>query len=299
MGEFFVVGQRYSNRIGEYEVVELKAPLLQIRYTENGRLQDVEIELQERIVKNLQRELEFANRPAEVKRAAERPARPRRKRAKFDGFVREDFGDKAAGSNWRAKTGLGGLLADTLAERSGDDFDSWAPTRQAIVYIAPPDLCGAEHLSDSAEFFVATSGDECTYGLLVKRPADVAEGVSAWDRLLSALSDDETLAAGLNDLLTNGSAQLSWFGDIRGSSDKETVRGDDSGLTFDRGNATEMDNIEGLIERLQEAPQDQGVTLSIDSALPTADALAAGAGVSDTILDLMVQLIGLYRACTG
>jgi hypothetical protein len=299
MGTFFVAGERYRNRIGEYEVIEIKTPVLTIRYVETGRLQEVEEELQERIVRNLLREVELANRPAEAKRAAERPSRARGRKAKFDGFTAEDFLDKIAGTNWRAKTGLGGLIAECLADHTGDEFTSWAPNRQTAVYVTLPELAGAEHLSDSAQFFVATSGAGVSYGLLVKRPADVGEGVSAWDRLLSSLSDDETLAAVLNDLLTSGSAELSWYGDAWGPAEKETVRGDDAGLTFDRGNATEMDSIEGLIERLQEAPQDQSVTLTVESGLSIDDAIAAGAGTSDTILDLMRLLVGLFRACTG
>jgi len=149
------------------------------------------------------------------------------------------------------------------------------------------------------QYFVSTSGAGATYGLLVRRPADTAEGMSAWDRLLSTLSDDESLAAALNDLLTNGSAELSWYGDTWGPGERETVRGDDSGLTFDRGNSTEMDSMEGLIERLQDAPQDQGVTLTVESGLSTTDAINAGAGVADTIVDLMVQLSSLFSACAG
>jgi len=299
MGDFFKVGEQYQNRIGAYEVIEVKTPLVTIKYLETHRLQDVEEELQERIVRNLRREREIAERPAEVKRAAERPRTARRKRAKFDGFTPEDFMDKAGGSGWRAKTGLGGLLSDVLSERIGDDFDSWAPSRQMSVYVTSPDQCGAEHAADSAQFFVSAGVAGLTYGLMVRRPADATEGMSAWDRLLSSLSDDETLTAGLNDLLVNGTAELTWFGETWGQAERETVRGDDDGLTFDRGNAAETDSIESLIERLQDAPQDQGVTLTVESGLSSADALAAGAGVADTVIELMMALVGLYRACTG
>ena len=97
MGDFFKVGERYQNRIGEYEVIEVKTPTLQIRYVANGRLQEVEEELQERIVRNLLREIEIANKPPEAKRVAERPKAPRRKRSKYEGFVAEDFLDKTTG----------------------------------------------------------------------------------------------------------------------------------------------------------------------------------------------------------
>jgi hypothetical protein len=300
MGEFFKAGERYRNRIGEYEVIEVKTPMLHIRYVENGRLQDVEEELQERIVRNLQREIDIANKPPEAKRVSERPKAPRRKRAKYEGFQAEDFLDKTTGgSNWRTKAGLAGWLAESLAERCGAEFDSWAPQRQTTVYVTTPDQCGSEHLSDSVQYFVSTTGAGATYGLLVRRPADTAEGMSAWDRLLSTLSDDESLAASLNDLLTNGSAELSWYGDTWGPGERETVRGDETGLTFDRGNATEMDSMDGLIERLQDAPQDQSVTLTVESGLSVNDAIAAGAGVADQLLELMVSLNGLFGACAG
>jgi len=299
MGDFFQVGEHYQNRIGEYEVVEVNTPSLVIKYAETGRLQTVEEELQERIVRNLRREIELANKPEEERKPAAKKRPSRSKRAKFEGFEMGDFDGSVKGTSWRSKTGLGGYLAQGLTDRTGEAFDSWAPNRQTACYIGSPDDASAESLGDSAQYFVKTGPSGLTYGLSVHRPADAAEGATAWDRLVGSLTDDDTLASQLTDLLTSGVVALSWYGESWGDAEKETVRGDDEGLTLDRGSVTESDTLEAVLARLNEVPQDQPLILTIESELSTQEGISGGAGLADTILDQLEQLIGLYRACRG
>ncbi len=299
MGDYFQVGTHYQNRIGEYEVVEVNTPTLVIKYVETGRLQTVEEELQERIVRNLERETALANKPEEERKPAAKKRPTRSKRAKFEGFVVGDFDGAVKGTSWRSKTGLGGYLAQGLMDRGGEAFDSWAPNRQTACYIGSPEEASAEALGDSAQFFVRTGPGGLTYGLSVHRPADAAEGATAWDRLVGSLTDDETIASQLTDLLTSGVVALSWYGESWADTDKETVRGDDGGLTLDRGSVTETDTLEAILERLNEVPQDQPLILTVECELSAQESIAGGAGLGDTILDQLEQLIGLYRACRG
>lgn len=299
MADFFTVGESYENRLGTYEVVERKTPMLVIRYHATGRMQEVEEELQERIVRNLMRERELALRPAEERRPPAKATRQRRKRAKFDGFVSADFEGKIAGTSWRAKTGLGGVLAEALTDATGEPFDSWAPNRQTAVYITHPEECGPQFASDSAQFFVLTSDVGLSFGLSIQRPAEAAEGATAWDRLLSTLTDDEEVAARLSDLLTDGVVELSWYGQTWGVSERETVRGAEDGLISDRGAVVESDTFEDIIERLNEAPQDENLILTIDSSMSQDDAIKAGAAIADTVAALFESLMFLYRACTA
>ena len=300
MGEYFKVGEAYANRIGEYEVVEVRTPALVIRYKATGRLQEVEELLQERIVRNLLREVELANQPPEERKVVAKPQRQRRKRAKFEGFAAADFQGNVSGTSWRSKTGLGGVLAQALIDRSAELFDSWAPNRQTACYITSPEEASQEYLGDSAQFFVLAGGAGLTYGLSIHRPADAAEGSTAWDRLLTALSEDDPTAGQLNDLLLSGHVELSWYGETWGATERETVRsGEEEGLMLDRGSVTETDSIEAVIERLNEAPSDQGLILTVESSLAADDAVAAGPGIADTIAELFEQLLGIYRACRG
>ncbi len=55
----FEVGQRYRNRRGEYVVVSMEHPLMQIQY-EDGDLQTVDINMQRRIYTNMVAETENA-----------------------------------------------------------------------------------------------------------------------------------------------------------------------------------------------------------------------------------------------
>ncbi len=299
MGDFFKTGETYANRLGEYEVVEVKTPTLVIRYTDTGRLQEVEEELQERIVRNLRREQEIASQPPEERRTAAKPVRQRRRRAKFDGFTVQDFHGNVSGTTWRSRTGLGGVLAQTLGDRTGEAFESWAPNKQTVCYVTSPEEASQEFLGDSVQFYVKTSATSLAYGLSIHRPAEAAEGSTAWDRLLTVLGEDEATATLLTDLLVGEQVELSWSGVTWSEAEKETVRGDDDGLRLDRGSTTENDTVEALLERLNEASADEGLILTVESAIAIDDAVAAGPGVLDSICDLLEQLIGLYRACKG
>ncbi|NUQ00914.1 MAG: hypothetical protein HUU35_13785 [Armatimonadetes bacterium] len=297
MGDFFKAGESYRNRLGEYEVVEVRTPTLLIRYVETGRLQEVEEELQERIVRNLMRELEAASQPAEERKSSARGQRPKRKRAKFEGFGSNDF--EGTSFTWHNKTALGGVLAQALQDRVGETFESWAPNKSPICYVTSAEEAAQEYEGDSAQFFVQAASTGLSFGLNIHRPADAAEGSTAWDRLITTLGEDEPISAQLNDLLVSGTVELSWYGETWAPSERETVRGEDDGLLLDRGSVTETDSIEAVIERLNEAPQDQGLRLRIESGMSREDAIKAGATVAENICDLLEQLIGLYRACKG
>ncbi len=299
MGDFFKVGETYENRLGEYEVVEIKTPTLQIRYTATGRLQDVEEELQERIVRNLRREVELANQPPAERKTGTRAPRTKAKKAKFGGFAQADFQGLTGGSSWRAKTGLAGVLAQTLVDRTGESFDSWAPSRKSTCYVTSPEEASQESLGDSAQFYVKADHDGLNYGLEIHRPADSAEGATAWDRFLTSLSEDDPTATVLNEVLLAGKVELSWYAQAWGPESKETVRGEDASLLLDRGSVTETDTIEAVIERLNQAPADQVLTLNIEASLAAEDAIAAGEGIAETIGELFIPLYEIYRACKG
>ncbi|TET41605.1 MAG: hypothetical protein E3J60_04185 [Dehalococcoidia bacterium] len=51
----FVVGRRYSNRLGEYEVLEIQVDKMRIRY-DNGAEQQVSVQIQARIATNMARQ---------------------------------------------------------------------------------------------------------------------------------------------------------------------------------------------------------------------------------------------------
>lgn len=298
MADFFVVGEQYENRLGAYEVVEVRTPDLVIRYTQTGRLQTVEQGLQERIVRNLLRERELALREESEEPTRSQRHTTRRKRANFDGFGEADFLGQIKGTSWRSKTSLGGVLADGMTDRApGDVFDSWAPNRQTGVYLCLLADCGSEHLDDRPQFFVLTDTDGLTYGLWVQRPTEAEEGGNVWDQLVAALREDSDLADRLMTLLQSGDVQLAWYGDTQGEDEREVVRADDSGLVIERANVTENESLDGLLERLSEAPRNQTLVLTLESGMSEEQAIRAGAHVAGTFVDLFTQLLPLYKAC--
>lgn len=80
----FEVGGRYRNRRGEYEVLSIDHPVMQIRY-DNGDIASVDVVTQRRIYSNIQEEVqgeEQVRQQAEAKAAARLAARTTRAAAR-------------------------------------------------------------------------------------------------------------------------------------------------------------------------------------------------------------------------
>jgi len=132
----FTVGQVNRNRDGEYTVVEIDGPKMVIWYA-GGRLLDTTVATQARIWQNMQYELPIAEEAPRGRIAPK--GQPPRERAGFSGLQESDFQHGTAGTSWRARTSLGGLLAQRLSSEAGRRFQSYAIYRRAEVHIAQPE----------------------------------------------------------------------------------------------------------------------------------------------------------------
>ena len=100
---------------GAYKVLAISPPKMVIEY-ESGEQATVNIAIQERIWQRIQDERIIAQHEFERKTAINRP------KINFRGLTEGDFKENVAGTNWRSREGLGGLVAQQLTDLTGVEF---------------------------------------------------------------------------------------------------------------------------------------------------------------------------------
>lgn len=94
--------------------------------------------------------------------------------AEFGGFHPQDF-DNLAGSSWRNRESLGGVLAEALTDQLGRPYESWGARRRLELHIAVREHYDSDDPSPSAKLFVNshnlhTGARELAYGFYVESP---------------------------------------------------------------------------------------------------------------------------------
>ena len=188
MNHPFRVGEIYRNRLGPYEVVSIDEPVMTVRYT-NGKVFTGDIATQARIWENMQDE------SAAVRPEPDLIVRPRNKGkqgALFEGLAEHDFQAGVTGTGWRARTSLGGLLAQRMSDALGRPFQSWAIYRRAHVYIAHTEceLRSQEEGIRHAKFMFALKPEGARYGFYVERNSEPMDEDWDWLRFVAGLRSE-------------------------------------------------------------------------------------------------------------
>jgi hypothetical protein len=169
----FKIGETYRNELGEYEVVSINDPNMVIRYSDGGE-REAEIAFQHRIWERIQDE-EEVKREAELRKIKSKTKR-RSSTAKhgtaFHGLEEGDFQTSITGTSWRARSGLGGLLALRLSTLSGRDFESRAVARQPRVFVTIPDPDTPEATVRKAKFMCGMDETGSYHGIYVEKSPD-------------------------------------------------------------------------------------------------------------------------------
>jgi len=211
----FERGGRYRDRNGEYEVLELDGNRMKIRYVETGEEDTGDREIKERIWLNICRE----EREAAEKVVPEPGKRKRRqggshgisKGAEFQGLRPGDFQEGTAGTSWRKRGSLGGLLARHLTARADAYFESYSVPRQPIVHIARTDHYGQETKWREAKFFIELDGEHATYGLYIERGGEPMDDSWHWSRFLGSLRRSEELRSEVEDAVARCDLHWKWY----------------------------------------------------------------------------------------
>ena len=295
----FKIGDKYQNRDGEYEVISIDGPKMVIRYSD-GRVVETTVQMQERIRRNIQLD---ENTPRLVEGA--RRIRPKRRRSdkrgqSFEGLQSDDFQKGVAGTSWRSRTSLGGLLARKLSNTIGQEFQSYSIYRRAELHIAQP---GHYHKSirwREAKFVLKLDSERARYGFYIERSDETIDDSWDWQRFIASLGGDEALQRRVWRAMTE--LDLHW--DVYFESETllvARVRAADDELMWEPTNETDSETMSwsDFAAKLSDLRIGSWCDLYLCKCMAKDDAIAAGVGLSDEVTRTFQVLLPLYRASVG
>lgn len=295
MDELFEVGRKYRNRDGRYEVLEINGDKMLIRY-DDGRTQRVTVRIQERIWRNMLADREDEENRAQPSTSVSRP------QITFAGLVDGDFKEGVAGTSWRARSGLGGLLAQQLSDVSGETFLSYAVYRRAQIYIVDPVRWDSENKFPAAKLFFRLNQAEARYGMVVEKNRGPLDSTWDWTRLLPALRQQQSVQEAVWSAMKTHN--LVWQIDIW---DKNEAGGclarllpaeNPSTLLWSDEDGEEQIDWSTFADRLSAITSDYWCDLWLVATLDKETAVAQGVKIANHVVPAYQSLLPLYDAVT-
>jgi hypothetical protein len=284
---------------------------MNIRYVD-GRNLETSVRIQARIWENIQFEKQMAMAEERKRQAMEerrlarqRKARAKKERAKpkFAGFEESDFEEKLRGLAWSSRKELGRVLAYELTQKFTGSFDHKIVPRRSKIHVMRKDHYDMEARETNAALFVEVSPEGAAYGFRVGKPAGKAKAKLPWSLLMKTLAKEEGLRQILHSVLDTQGLQLDVFAMEMsyGLVGRITTQGD--GFLWEHEDAeqavSQSMSGEELVENLQKVAAKQRCDLYARKQMPPKDALKAGAGAANEIMEVFEALVPLYDTSVG
>jgi hypothetical protein len=309
MSHPFQVGGRYRSRRGPYDVLSVQGNTMRIRYTD-GSEQECPVDAMARIYENMQLEEEAPDadddigdddgRIRSVKAVTRAKPRPNpAETVHFDGLVVSDFKSSTAGTGWRKKSSLGGLLAHRLSLLTGQDFQSRPANRRPQVHVQTARSLKQDPPVNAAKFTLWLSASGAYHGFYIEKNDGAMDNAWDWTRFLPAL-------VGSSDLWHSTAAAMAkhglyWHADVidRRQNVWEPTRFE---LVADRLEAHAPDGTRAALDwpefaaQLAALPADRWCDLYLLQHLTSPDAIRMEARIADHIAQIWRDLAPLYQA---
>ncbi len=303
MGHPFRVGGKYQNRDGEYEVIELGESKMTIRYSD-GQIREVTVKTQAQIWQNIQIEERAATRrqavpPPHTSSTPHSSSSQDRRGCKFHGLQDNDFQRGTAGTSWRARDALGGLLAKMISGTTGSEFESFSIYRRADVHIARIDRFVEERRLREAKFVFLLDAAGASYGFYVEKNSGPMDNTWNWLKFLTALENDSALQQKLQPAMEQ--MQLHWDVFVQGEGGfvarVEPVR---DGLTWKLEHEEKAEEItwSEFTGRLKGIDPDHWCDLYLLANTGKKQAIDAGVDIAKPAVEVYRVLLPLYNAST-
>jgi len=294
----FQVGGRYRNRHGEYEVVSLDGPKMVIRYS-NGSVLETTVELQARIWQNIQAEESLKSRAQTLDSLSRRRRQGGQRGLEFQGLQDHDFQRGVAGTSWRARTSLGGLLAQRMSDTTRHFFQSYAIYRRAEVHIAQPTYYDTETKWQQAKFVFELDSEGARYGFYIEKNEGPMDDTWHWPNFLGALESEPKLRQEVEFAMR----QLGLRWEVHVWADGgliAQVRALPTGLMWEWKDRAEAEEIQwpAFIQRLRDIETGKWCDLYLCTSIVKDLAIAAGIQLVDTVTEVYRALLPLYEAST-
>jgi hypothetical protein len=294
----FIVGGKYRNRIGEYEVLQLDEPSMVIRYSD-GRTHVTKVDVQARIWENIQAEESVTPPPEKTTPPPRPPSRKDRGGRDFHGLQERDFQRGVTGTLWRARPKLGGQLARVMSDTTRYSFESYAIYRRAELHIARPECYTEKIRRQEAKFAFDLDPERARYGFYIEKNDGPLDDTWDWTRFLNALAANAMLQKTI--LTAMARLALQWevyvYGDNGWTVRVTLVEG---GLQWALEDGEKAEDITwfGFIERLKGLEADKWCDLYLCAHMDKEKAIAEGISLANPVTEVYRALLPLYEAST-
>ena len=290
----FEIGGKYRNRRGEYEVIELEGSRMVIRYSDGNRL-ETNVEMQQRIWQNIQAE-ERLKKPTRISSSRQQQRGGQRGLA-FQGLEEHDFKRGVAGTSWRSRKNLGGMLAQRMSDTTPHFFQSYAIYRRAEVHIVRP----AYYHSDTRwreTKFVFDLDEQCArYGFYIEKNDGPMDDTWHWLHFVSALDKDKGLRGEVKAAMDNLNLHWEVYVWDDGGLIAE-VRVAQDGLIWDWQDTDKAEDIswDDFTKRLQGIETQKWCDLHLCARMIKDKAIGLGIQIVDPVTEVYRALLPLYEA---
>lgn len=295
MKRSFEIGGKYRNRLGEYEVVELKGDRMVIRYVD-GTIQENSAKLQARILQNMQAEVQL--RQARKERQARSRRQPQRAGQALC-LHEVDFQEGVQGTSWRARSGLGGLLAQQMSELTRRDFQSYAVPRRPQVHVVQPERYDTGKRTREAKFILELDARRARYGFRVEKNSAQMDDSWDWKALLNALEGNEKLWQLMGAVMRSMGLRWQVCGEDSSNPDVLVIPSN-GGLLWHSLDEKEHETLSwpDFIANLEGMERDEWCNLDLCVELDKEEAIAKGPELVKEVVEVYRALLPLYDAST-
>lgn len=302
MNHPFKIGEVYSNRRGNYEVVQLdnEQDTMVIRYVDNGEEVERNIETQARIWQNMAWEEQEAARQD----AAANARYQRGYGEDFTGLTASDFRTNTEGTTWRSRRNLAGQVARLLSADTEYTFVSWSIYRWPVAFFTHREdyqMAAFELGTRKAKFTIELDGQNVYYGFYVEKGFEIPDPLDhEWDWL--RLSSTWRNKSSLQDVIIGLEANHQVRFLARATQNTRTAHFASDfppGMysLWDEQNSTGL-SVAARWQKLTQVPKNEWIDLYLIASTPKEEAIASGVHVAHAITRVMRDMLPVYAAAT-
>lgn len=284
----FVVGNQYENRKGVYEVMSLnsKKKRMVIKW-KNGEEIESPMELQKRIIRNMQLEkLPFKNQ-TDAKRKS---TLPKKHGSKFVGLKESDFKENVNGTTWRSRNCLGGAVSRLIYSKD-HSIKSWAISRIPEVQWADVDHRKKTPANTQAKFYANISDTVLKYGFKIERSNKIDDLNHNWKTFVAWLKLDKNEEWLNNVCKSNELILIVSEHDLNDHLSEIEIETNKDVWVLKKGKK----EITSLYNFLSELSENRWIELSIIKTLKKDKVVSKQAMISEKIASLFEVLMPLYE----
>ena len=288
----FEVGETYRNNLGEYEVISIDEPDMTIQL-EDGRTIETTVKLQARIWKRVK----WGETPQEADQARAAPRTS--SQVQVQGAEGQGLPIGVKGTSWRARTGLGGLMADKLTEKTPYDFQSYAVYGRPENHIVLPDYYDKKRPLEERQICLGSQRGTRPLRFLHREEAD-PEKVWDWSRFVEALSTDEDLQDDTEETMRQMNLHWELYSGEEGDEFLGRAKiADDETIEWE-GADGEIQTLtwETFADLLQELDEDTWYHLYLCDVMEKDETIEQARRIAELTTDIFRMLLPLYEAST-